>query len=313
VAGGESGLPDEPPGVASGQPMSDRPHAVVFGARSLVGPHLLTRLADRGFGGLCLTRRREPGSLPCPAGFSVGVVSEDQDLAIPASAILFSLIPIPALPALLPRTAGGSRLIAVSTSSAAFKAGSSDAGDRRLAEEVCRAETAVRSLCGDRGIACTIFRPTLVYDPGRDGNVSAIAAFVQRFGAFPIILPGTGLRQPIHADDVAQALLAAAASPETAGNVYDLPGGETLAYKDMVRRIFGALGRRPLLLPLPLGLARPAFHAWKALSGADYSVASLERMNMDLALDPTPARQALGVTARPFRPEFPDRRRIGRG
>lgn len=306
-------VPDQPWRDTPGRPMSDRPYAVVFGARSLVGPHLLTRLADRGFGGLCLTRRPIPGSIPCPPGFSEGVVSEESGHDVPAAALLFSLIPIPALPALLARTAGGSRLIAVSTSSAAFKAGSSDAGDRRLAEDVCRAERAVQSLCADRGIACTIFRPTLVYDPGRDGNVSAIAAFVQRFGVFPIILPGTGLRQPIHADDVARAMIAASEAPATGGTRYDLPGGETLPYKDMVRRIFRALGRRPLLLPLPLGLARPAFHSWKALSGQDYSVASLERMNMNLALDPAPARQALGFTGRPFRPEFPDRRRIGRG
>ena len=38
---------------------------------------------------------------------------------------------------------------------------------------------------------------------------------------------------------------------------------------------------------------------------APYSPTLLERMNRDLALDPAPARAALGVECRPFRPEFP--------
>ena len=45
---------------------------------------------------------------------------------------------------------------------------------------------------------------------------------------------------------------------------------------------------------------------WLTLTGADYSAASLERMNMDLTLDPAPAREVLGMTFRPFRPEFPE-------
>ena len=44
---------------------------------------------------------------------------------------------------------------------------------------------------------------------------------------------------------------------------------------------------------------------WLRVTGAGYSLASLERMNMDLTLDPAPAQAILGMTCRPFRPEFP--------
>jgi nucleoside-diphosphate-sugar epimerase len=283
-----------------------KPCAVIFGATSLIGRYLLRRLAQRGFAGLCLSRRAEPAPCETPPGFSWGTVAEEDGLRVPASATLFSLVPIPALPPLIARTVGGNRLIALSTSSGDYKAKSSDPAERRLAQDVRRAEKEVRRLCQDKGIAWTIFRPALVYDPGRDRNVSAVAAFVRRYGAFPVVWPGTGHRQPIHADDVAQAMVAALNAPGAAGTLFDLPGGETLTYREMVRRIFQSLGRRPVLLYLPLGLARTAIYVWRTVTGAKYSAASLERMNMDLTLDPAPVRDALGIACRPFRPEFPE-------
>ena len=281
-----------------------KPYAVIFGATSLVGRHLLRRLAERGFGGLCLSRRAEPAACETPPSFSWGTVSREAGLRVPTSATLFSLVPIPALPPLLARTTGGNRLIALSTSSAVYKVRSPDPAERRLAQDTRRAEDEVRRLCEDKGIAWTVFRPTLVYDPGHDRNVTAIAAFVRRFGVFPIIWPGSGRREPIHADDVAQAMVASLDVPATAGALFDLPGGETVIYREMVRRIFRALGRRPVLLYLPRGPAQMAFHAWRTVTGAPYSAASLERMNADLTLDPVPVRDALGIACRPFHPEF---------
>jgi len=283
-----------------------KPYAVIFGATSLVGRHLLRRLAEYGYTGLCLSRRAEPAPCETPSGFSWGTVSEEHGLRVPASATLFSLVPIPALPPLIARTTGGNQLIALSTSSAVYKAESPDPAERHLAQDVRRAEKEVGRLCRDKGIAWTIFRPTLVYDPGRDGNVSAVAAFVRRFGFFPVVWPGTGRRQPIHADDVAHAMVAALNAPGARGALFDLPGDETLTYREMVHRIFQSLGRRPVLLYLPLGLARTVFYVYQSLTGAKYSAASLERMNMDITLDPAPVRENLGIACRPFRPEFPE-------
>ena len=283
-----------------------KPFAVIFGATSLVGRHLVRRLADSGFEGLCVSRRRGPARYETPPGFAWKTVSERESLRVPASTTFFSLAPLSALPTLVGRTSGGDRLIALSTSSVLFKAESSDSDERHQAQALRLAETEVQSLCRDRGIAWTIFRPTLVYDPGHDRNVSAIAAFGRRFGVFPVVWPGTGRRQPIHADDVAQAMVAAVSVSAARGALFDLPGGETLTYRVMVRRIFESSGRRSVLLYLPLGLARAAFRVWRTVTGAKYSAASLERMNMDLTLDPAPVQEALGITCRPFRPGLPE-------
>ena len=289
-----------------GHQVGGKRFAVIFGATSLVGRHLAHCLAGGGFEGACLSRGTEPAPYEAPPGFSWGSVPGKEILRVPSSAVLFSLVPISALPALVERIDGGDRLVALSTSSVLFKAESTDPHERDLARGLRRAEEEVQRFCDDRGIAWTIFRPTLIYDPGYDANVSAVAGFVRRFGVFPIVRPGTGRRQPIHAGDVAQVMAAATDAPAARNALFGLPGGETLAYREMVRRIFEALGKRPVLLHLPLGPARMAFFAWRILTGARYGAASLERMNMALTLDPAPVREAIGITCRPFRPEFPE-------
>ncbi len=280
-------------------------HAVVFGASSIISRHILRRLAERGFAGQCLSRRATLAPQEMPQGFAWSTLPAKGELRVPAGADLLSLAPVAKLPPLIARMTGGGRLVALSTSSAAYKMQSRDPAERAQAEAVRRAEEEIGRLCRERGISWTILRPTLIYDPGRDRNVSAIAAVARRFGFVPLAWPATGLRRPIHADDVAEAMVAALDAPGAADAVLDLPGGETLTYRDMVRRIFRGLGRRPVLLYLPLGPARLALRAWLALTGARYSTASLERMNMDLTFDRGPVNDILGMTCRPFRPEFP--------
>ena len=280
------------------------PHAVVFGASSMVGRHLVRRLTERGVMGQCLSRRPTAAPREEAREFSWRALSAEGELRVPDAADMFSLVPIAALPPLIARMTGGRRLVALSTASVTYSAGSSDSAERARSDEVRLAEEDVGRLCRERGIAWTILRPTLIYDPGRDRNVSAIAAVARRFGFVPVAWPATGRRQPIHADDVAQAMVAALGAPGAADAILGLPGGETLTYRDMVRRTIQSLGRRPILLYLPLGPARLAFRVWLTLTGAGYSAASLERMNMDLTLDPGPAREVLGMTFQAFRPEF---------
>ena len=283
----------------------ERRFAVILGATSIVGRYLARRLADGGFEGWCVSRRAEPPPYEPPPGFRWRGLQEDTLASAPAPSTWFSLIPIPALQALATGIREGERLVALSTSSARFKSESSDPKERRLMEDVRRGEEEIRKICEERAAAWTVFRPTLVYDPGHDRNVTAIATVVRRLGVFPIVWPGLGGRQPIHADDVAQAMTAALNAPGARNRLLDLPGGETLTYREMVRAVFRSLGKRPILIYMPLGLARFAFRAWRAASGAEYSAASLERMNASLTLDPGPVRDVLGITFRPFRPEFP--------
>ncbi|MDI6746185.1 MAG: hypothetical protein QMD17_03475 [Rhodocyclaceae bacterium] len=87
--------------------------------------------------------------------------------------------------------------------------------------------------------------PTLIYGLGRDKNIAEMARFIRRFGFFPVLGKATGLRQPIHTADVAGACLGALRAPDAANRDYNISGGETFAYRDMVARVFVAVGHAP--------------------------------------------------------------------
>jgi nucleoside-diphosphate-sugar epimerase len=152
-------------------------------------------------------------------------------------------------------------------------------------------------------VAWTILRPTLIYAEGQDQNVSRLARLIRRLGFLPLAGSGQGLRQPVHADDLAAAAIAAAASPAAENRAYDLPGGETLTYRAMVERVFEGMGRRPAILPLPEGLWRLAFAlARPLLPGATAQMGA--RMSEDLTFDGSAAAADFGWKSRAFHPDF---------
>ncbi len=277
---------------------------VVLGARSLVGPYLCARLAALGYGGECLSRRAAERCPVLPAGFTWRQPGTKDDWTAPAGVVVLSLVPLWAVPAFLPRLEGARQIVALGSTSVLTKADSADAAERELAGRLAAAERDIAEGCGRGGLGWTILRPTLIYDGRTDHTVCAIAGFIRRFGFFPLARPGRGLRQPVHADDVAAAMIGAIGNDRALGSEFDLPGGETLAYRDMVRRIFRAMGQRPLIVALPATLLRLG---WRVAGGrlpADYSPALIERMNRDLAFDGSPAAAVLGHRPRRFAPEL---------
>ncbi len=109
------------------------------------------------------------------------------------------------------------------------------------------------------------------------------------------------MRQPIHAEDVAAACVSALQAPDAANRAYNISGGETLTYREMVARVFAALGRRPRLLTVPLWVFRLAVSVLPCLPRyRQWSAAMAERMNRDLVFDHTEAARDIGFKPRYF-------------
>lgn len=196
---------------------------------------------------------------------------------------------------------GALRLVALSSTSRFTKDDSSDPEEQAVARRLADAEMRVRDWAESKGVEWVILRPTLIYGRGRDKNISEMARFIRRFGFFPVFGRANGLRQPVHAEDVAGACVAALKADTTKNRAYNLSGGETLSYREMTARVFAALGRKPRLLRIPLVLF------WLALTCVrwvpryrHWSVAMAERMNRDLLFDHTNAAEDLGFSPRQF-------------
>ena len=99
---------------------------------------------------------------------------------------------------------------------------------------------------------------------------------------------------------MAQACLAALRTP-TSNRAYELSGGETLAYREMVARVFKALGLPAHLLSVPLPAFRVAVSLLHYLPRyRNWLTAMAERMNQDLVFDHTEAEKDLGFKPRRF-------------
>lgn len=275
---------------------------LVLGATSLIGRHLMDRLRAVQVDPVALSRRPPAGDA---CWLDADLSDPHLEEALPSVATVFSLSPIWLLPAALPalEAKGMTRLVAFSSTSRFTKQASDSPEERAVAASLADAEAEVERFCAERGVAWTILRPTLIYDEGRDGNVSRLAGLIRRFGVLPLSGEGEGLRQPVHAQDLAVGALHAAASPAAQGRAYDLTGGETVPYRLMAVRIFEGLGRRPAVLTLPpalfgflLKLASPFLPGATAAMGT--------RMGQDLTFDSAEAVRDFGWAPRGFHPKF---------
>ena len=210
---------------------------------------------------------------------------------------VISLAPIRLLPALVEPLAdiGVTRVIAFSSTSRFTKLASADPSERALAQWLVGSEEALAGACVRRSVAWTVFRPTLVYSPGLDRNISEIARFIRRFGFFPIVADGRGKREPVHADDLAIGCVAALGEPRTFNRAYNLSGGETLTYREMVERVFVGLGRRPRILGIPLGVLKAVVHTARIVPRfRKLSAELVTRMNADMCFDHSQASRDFG-------------------
>lgn len=275
---------------------------LVLGATSLIGGYLLDRLRAAGVDPVAVSRRPPSGEA---CWLDADLCDPHLEDGLPPVATVFSLSPIWLLPAALPalKARGMTRLVAFSSTSRFTKQASDVPAERAVAASLADAEAAVERFCASQGVAWTVLRPTLIYDEGRDGNVSRLASLIRRFGVLPLSGQGEGLRQPVHAQDLAIGALAAATAPAAQNRAYDLVGGETLTYRQMATRVFEGLGRRPAVVSLPpvlFGLMLKA--ASPVLPGATAAMGS--RMGVDLTFDSGDATRDFGWAPRAFHPKF---------
>lgn len=100
--------------------------------------------------------------------------------------------------------------------------------------------------------AWTIIRPTMIYGARGDRNMERLLRWVARW---PLVLvPGNGraLLQPVHVDDLADAIVAALTSPAAERNAYDVSGRAPLSLDATIAAAATALGRRGRKVHLPL-------------------------------------------------------------
>ena len=275
--------------------------ALVFGGSGQIGRPLLDRLGRAGWQVEALSR--EPG----PAVPGVHWLRGDLDHAgaLPQQVdAIFSCGPLDHFARWYAQSqVACPRVIAFGSTSVEVKQDSADPEERDVAARLREGERVVLEAAGTRAAAATLLRPTLIYGAAGDRTLTRIATLAQRWHRFVLPRNATGLRQPVHADDLAQAAFDVLDAPATHARAYALPGGETLPYRDMVARVLLALQPPVSLHVVPA----PVFRTLLSLAHAagiarDFGDAAVARMRQDLVFDIEPAQHDFGYAPRPFQP-----------
>lgn len=223
--------------------MTESPVTIV-GATSKLGQNLMHRLASRGRKVIPLVRRidaltleqkagarhfdfEQPGSLQAAlqgAEYVVSCVHAHDGVAVVA-----------ALPATVKRVVllGSTRIFS-----------------RYSNSNIEKQKDAVAALAAS-GIPGVVLHPTMIYGGPTDANVQRISAYIRRFGAVPLPAGGRALLQPIHSDDVVSCIEAALQRDEALGEPVIVAGPQVISYRDLVQAVGRAIGKSPIVLPVP--------------------------------------------------------------
>lgn len=281
---------------------SEQTASAVIGGTGVVGSYIVGQLVRRGERVFALSR--SPRQRAGVEWIRADLLKPDT-LVLPAFSTLYctadAVLLADALPYLF--NSGAKRLVAFSSTSVLTKQDTEVDEEREMIRQLAEAERRIVAACEQRHVGWTILRPTLIYAEGRDTNITPLSRLIRRFGFMPLVGGAPGLRQPVHAEDLAIGAIAAAASQVTVNKFYSLPGAEILSYREMIGRVFDALHLPRRLISVPPWLWRAGSSLAKPLFPGS-NVAMGIRMMKDMTFDATPAVRDFGWNPRAFRPIF---------
>lgn len=136
------------------------------------------------------------------------------------------------------------------------------------------------------GMEVVVLRPPLVYGPGVKGNFIRLIQVIDKQAPLPL---GAiqNQRSLIYLGNLVDAIRVCLTHPKAKGKTFLVSDGEDVSTPELIRRIAETLGRRPLLLHVPV--------SWMRWAGAFLGKkAAVDRLLGSLCVDMTPLREELG-------------------
>jgi len=256
---------------------------LVTGANGFVGSHLVPALVDAGHHVLALVRdddgaaqvqRRLTAGQRASVEIRRGDVTK-QDSLPAALAGADTVLHLAAVPR---DWDGGATLRLVNTEGTRnILAAAAAAGIRRFVHlgalgviddptlHYGSSKAKAMALVRASGLDWTILSPSLLFGP-RDGFFNILAGLVRMSpGIVPITGKGDARFQPLAITDLARAAVLALGDDATIGREYLLGGPRYWTYREIVEEVLSGMGKRRLLVPMPVALIRLVAGASEAI------------------------------------------------
>jgi NADH dehydrogenase len=128
--------------------------------------------------------------------------------------------------------------------------GADAASESRYASTKAQGEAAAREIYPD----AVLVRPSVVFGP-EDDFFNRFAAMAQISPVLPLVGGGHTRFQPVFVGDVGTALARMVATPEAAGQTYELGGPAVFTFRQLMELMLAEIGKRRFLAPLPFPVA----------------------------------------------------------
>lgn len=148
-------------------------------------------------------------------------------------------------------------------------------------------------------VPAVVLQVPMVLGPG---EIAAQALRARACAPFVALARGGAcLEQPIDAEDVVSAILAAAERPGLGRETIALAGPEALPHRELLARAAALHGRRPRVVPVPAAALHALAGLLETLSpDPPVTRAMLGVLECDDCIDPAPACARLGITLTPL-------------
>jgi len=174
-------------------------------------------------------------------------------------------------------------------SGAAFHADDTPAPEDAYGVSKFEAEQGLMMLARETGMEVVIIRPALVYGPGVKGNFASMLHWVKKGLPLPLGAVRHNRRSLVGLDNLVDLIVTCLNHPAAANQVFLAGDGEDLSTAHLLERVAHAMGQKPRLLPVPVGLLQ-----WGAVLLGKRAVA--QRLLGSLQVDISKARKVLGWT-----------------
>ncbi len=273
----------------------------VTGGSGFLGGHVLALLDRRGHEVTALARSTRAarqledlgavaiaGDLGDPASVDAAFSASEADVLINLASLGFGHAGTIVAAA---EEAGLDRAVFVSTAAVFTKLNAASKAVRLAAEEAVRSSN----------LRWTIVRPTMIYGTSGDRNMWRLLRLLRRTPLVPMPGDGRSLQQPVHVVDLASAIVSAAERDEATGRSYNLAGPEALTFRRVIDQAGAAVGRSPVLVPLPASaLSKILGLAEQAGAHLPLKAEQIERLTEDKSYDISNAGNDLGFAPRTF-------------
>lgn len=130
-----------------------------------------------------------------------------------------------------------------------------------------------------------LVRPAVMFGPD-DAFLTVILKLLQRLPVYPMFGSGTTKLQPVHVEDVAEAIARMLQRTEGSPKTVEYGGPRIYTYEELLRSIAGEAGRKPFLFPVPFAVWYALARVAEVLPSPPLTRNQVELMQIDTVASP---------------------------